>query len=184
MLRRALHDMTGQRIHATDGDLGHVHDVYVDDGQWRVRYFHVDTGDWFLGRHVLLAPTIVESIDWDGGRIAVAISREAVRSSPDIDSHKPVSRQHEPQWQQYVQLHMLLIEMRGHEVVASPVEQTKNDPHLWRARTLRHYGVETREKELGRVDDLLVAPDEWTIRYIADYLAFLCPGHVSQPPEW
>ena len=47
-----------------------------------------------------------------------------------------------------------------------------------------HYGVETREKELGRVDDLLVAPDEWTIRYIADYLAFLCPGHVSQPPEW
>ena len=184
MLRRALHDMTGQRIHATDGDLGHVHDVYVDDGQWRVRYFHVDSGDWFLGRHALLAPTIVESIDWDGGRIAVAISREAVRSSPDIDSHKPVSRQHEPQWQQYVQLHKLLIEMRGHEVVASPVEQTKDDPHLWRARTLRHYGVETREKELGRVDDLLVAPDEWTIRYIADYLAFLCPGHVSQPPEW
>jgi len=38
MLRRALHDITRMQIHATDGDLGHVHDVYIEDGQWRVRY--------------------------------------------------------------------------------------------------------------------------------------------------
>lgn len=47
MLRRALHDITGMRIHATDGDLGHVHDVYVDDGQWLVQWpFPSSHGVW------------------------------------------------------------------------------------------------------------------------------------------
>ena len=63
------------------------------------------------------------------------------------------------------ELHKLMIETRGQEVTASP-EQTKDDPHLWSARALRHYGLEGTDGNLGRVDDFLVQPDAWTIRHI------------------
>jgi hypothetical protein len=183
MLRRALHDFTGMRIHATDGDLGHVQDVYIEDGQWLVRYLQVDTRHWLLHRHVLLAPIAVQSLDWEHGRIHVALTREQVLNSPDIDSHKPVSRQHQMQLHDYFQwpfqssggvwegaelaaeLHKLMIETRRQQVTESP-EQMKDDPHLWSVRALSHYGLEGTDGDLGRVDDFLVHPDAWTIRHI------------------
>jgi hypothetical protein len=82
MLGRALHDITRMRIHATDGDLGHVHDVYIEDGQWRVRYLQVDTRHWLLDRHVLLAPTAVQSLDWEHGRLHVALTPGAGAEQP------------------------------------------------------------------------------------------------------
>jgi len=192
---RPLHAITGMRIDAKGDDLGHVHDIYFDDSDWRVRYFHVDTRPWFHGRHVLLAPAAVRSVDWDGGRLDVAITREEVRSSPGIDSHKPVSRQHDSPWfgglqwplpspdslwegeELAAKLHTLLIEMHAQGVTPSP-EPTKDDPHLWSAGALHHYGVEDDHGELGRVDDLLVDPDAWTLRYIAVQKGG--PLHVNQ----
>jgi hypothetical protein len=184
MLRRVRRDITGTRIHATDGDLGHVRDVYFEDGQWLVRYLEVDTRHWLPDRHVLLAPTAVQSLDRKHGRIHVSLTREQVRNSPDIDSHKPVSRQHQMQVHEYFQwpfpssdgvsesaelaaeLHTLMLETRGQEVTAPLPEQARDDPHLWSARALSHYGLEGPDGDLGRVDDFLVHLDTWTIRHI------------------
>ena len=33
-------------IHATDGELGYVHELYFDDETWAIRYLTVDTGGW------------------------------------------------------------------------------------------------------------------------------------------
>jgi uncharacterized protein YrrD len=181
-LLRHVRAITGMRIHATDGDLGHVHDVYFDDGDWRVRYFHVDTRHALLGRHVLLAPAAVESVDWDGGHINVSLTREQVRNSPDIDSHKPVSRQHAMALSEYVpwplassvsvwegeqlaaRLHEVLIEM--HVEDAPSPERRPDEAHLWSARALHHYPVERDQATLGRVQDFLLDPDVWTLRYV------------------
>ena len=43
-------DLEGYAIHASDGDIGHVRDVYFDDQTWVVRYLAVDTGGWLTGR--------------------------------------------------------------------------------------------------------------------------------------
>jgi len=182
LLLRRVHELSGIRLHATDGDAGHLHDVYLDDRDWRIRYFHVDTRRWLPGRHVLLAPAVVHGADWDRGRIDIAITREQLRTSPDIDSHKPVSRQHEMALYDYFQwplasesvwegeelaarLHNLLSEWRG-PTMALPLEELTDDPHLWSARALRPYGVDGDNGELGRVVDLLVDPNSWEIPYL------------------
>jgi uncharacterized protein YrrD len=183
MLLRSVHALDGMPIHATDGDIGHVHDLYFDDRDWRVRYVHVDTRHWF-GRHVLLAPAVVALVDWDDGRIQVTISREQVRTSPDIERHKPVSRQHHVPLYEYFQwplsssdalwegeelaarLHTLLTEMHL-EPATAPAEQNTDDAHLWSARALRHYDVEGDTGDLGRVDDFLLDPDTWSLRFVA-----------------
>lgn len=47
------------------------------------------------GRRVLISPISPGRPDWMTQRLPVALTRERVRSSPDIDTQKPVSRQHE-----------------------------------------------------------------------------------------
>ena len=83
------------KIHATDGEIGHVRDVYFDDHTWHVRYLVVDTGGWLSGRSVLLAPRVFQPADLNAKLLPTHLTREQIQHSPDIDTDKPVSRQHE-----------------------------------------------------------------------------------------
>ena len=48
---RELQDYT---IRATDGDIGHVEQLYFDDQTWTIKYVVVDLGNWLSGRRVLI----------------------------------------------------------------------------------------------------------------------------------
>ena len=41
---RSTKEVRGYRIHATDGEIGHVEDFIVSDEEWVIRYLVVDTG--------------------------------------------------------------------------------------------------------------------------------------------
>ncbi|PRC91065.1 PRC-barrel domain-containing protein [Solimicrobium silvestre] len=92
---RSLIDLNEYAIHATDGNIGHVKDFYFDDEGWAIRYFIVDTGSWLLSRKVLISPIAIGKPNWAEKTLPVLITKEQVKNSPDIDTEKPVSRQHE-----------------------------------------------------------------------------------------
>jgi hypothetical protein len=95
MLRNAK-DLHGLTIRATDGEIGTVDQFYFEDETWAIRYLTVDTGGWLGGRQVLLSPISVLGVpDWQTKRLDVALTKEQVENSPDINTHQPVSRQHE-----------------------------------------------------------------------------------------
>src|SRR3990172_2839645 len=94
-----LKDIEKCTLHATDGDIGRVKDLYFDDHTWVVRYLIVDTGSWLSDRKVLLSPISIRKPDWPAHRLPAAVTRDQVKNSPDIDTDKPVSRQHEAQYQ-------------------------------------------------------------------------------------
>ena len=98
---RSVHDLLSYAIRATDGVIGHVKDVYFDDHNWGVRYFVVETGSWLSSRKVLISPISIGKPDWDARVLPVSITKEQVKGSPDIDTDKPVSRQHEMQYLEY-----------------------------------------------------------------------------------
>ena len=82
-------------IRATDGELGTVDELYFDDETWAIRYLTVETGGWLGGRQVLISPISVAHTDWQAQRLDVALTKKQVENSPDINTHQPVSRQHE-----------------------------------------------------------------------------------------
>ena len=94
MLRR-IETMEGYSIAATDGLIGHVKDFYFDDAAWVVRYLIVETGRGLAHRKVLISPLSVGEPNWNSRTFPVSISQGQVKGSPDIDTDKPVSRQHE-----------------------------------------------------------------------------------------
>ena len=98
---RSMSDLENYAIGATDGSIGHVEDFYFDDQGWVIRYLVVKTGAWLAGRKVLISPIAVGEPNWTERVLPVAITKAQVKNSPDIDTDKPVSRQHEQDYTAY-----------------------------------------------------------------------------------
>ena len=92
---RSMKNLEDYAIRATDGIIGHVKDFYFDDEAWVIRYLVVDTGTWLSSRKVLISPIAIGRPDWTVRVLPVSITKEQVKNSPDIDTQRPVSRQHE-----------------------------------------------------------------------------------------
>lgn len=88
-------ELIGRTVSATDGEVGRIVDLFVDDERWAVRYVVVDTGSWLASKRVLLSPASMVGEAPAGGPLPVLLTREQVERSPDVDTQKPVSRQYE-----------------------------------------------------------------------------------------
>lgn len=173
-LRSAM-EVTGYTVHATDGDIGKVHELYFDDADWRVRYFVVDTGRWWPGRRILLPPAFVGDIQWDQRRIFVAFTREQVKGSPGVDTDRPVALQRKAErksrrnWVLYLGAEALT---SVPEALLTPAFEPINkdgkpfDPHLRTTRVVTGLAVRARDGWVGRIADLIFDDGSWEIRYL------------------
>ena len=98
---RSTKEVRGYRIHATDGEIGHVEDFVVSDEEWVIRYLVVDTGKWLPGRSVLISPDWVRDIGWEEREVWVDVAKGAIEDSPSYDGADPVNREYETQMYDY-----------------------------------------------------------------------------------
>jgi restriction endonuclease HindI-like protein/PRC-barrel domain protein len=68
----------GEKLRATDGEIGHVRDFYFDDKNWAVRYLVADTGRWLSGRLVLISPHALGHLYPKGKVLLVNLTREQI----------------------------------------------------------------------------------------------------------
>jgi len=80
-------------VHATDGDIGHVDGLLVEEKTWAVRYIIVNTSNWWLGHKVLIAPEWINDVFWAESMLKVDLTRDAVKESPSYDSAIPLNRE-------------------------------------------------------------------------------------------
>ena len=97
---RSAREVTGYDIEATDGPIGSIKELILDDegyqhGWWEFRYLVVDTGNWLPGRKVLISPKWASSVDWSEQKVQVAMSREMVEGSPEFIPSEPINRRYE-----------------------------------------------------------------------------------------
>lgn len=88
-------EVTGYRLQARDGELGHAHDLVLDDTDWTVRYFVVDTRTWWPGKKVLIEPTWIDRVSWTDRAIFVDLVRDLIRTAPAYDPDRIISRDDE-----------------------------------------------------------------------------------------
>jgi len=98
---RNVRRLYGYRIEGSDGRLGKIHDMYYDDRDWRVRYLVLDTGALLGGRHVPISPEALGEPDWEGETLAVDLTTEQVRDSPEVAIGRPPTREQEAELRQY-----------------------------------------------------------------------------------
>ena len=89
---RSCAAMTGYRIHASDGEIGHVSGMLIDDETWAVRYLVVDTSNWWLGHQMLVAPPWIEGVSWSEHSVSVKLTRQTIKDAPAYDPHEGLTR--------------------------------------------------------------------------------------------
>ena len=82
---RSVVEVIGYRVHAVDGEIGHIENLMLDGADWSVRYLIVDTRNWWFGQRVLISPFAVKTIDWFDRHVELNVSCEVVKTSPPWD---------------------------------------------------------------------------------------------------
>ena len=79
-------------IHARNGEIGHVADFLVEDGDWSIHYLVVDTQNWWPGKKVLISPRSITATDWSMRTVSLAVDRKKVKDSLEYDGSKAIDR--------------------------------------------------------------------------------------------
>ena len=94
---RSNTEIIGYDIRATNGAVGHVEDLVIDDDTWTVRYIEVDTRNWLPGKKVLLQTMRIDHISWAERSVAVLLSQQAIQSAPAYDPSRLITPTYEVQ---------------------------------------------------------------------------------------
>jgi len=94
-LLRSTNEVVGYRIHAIDGDIGHVEDFVLEDESWIIRYLVVDTRNWLPGRSVLISPQWIEKISWSDSKVWIDLLKDQIKNSPRYDPAAPINQEYE-----------------------------------------------------------------------------------------
>lgn len=97
-----LSDLLGYEVHATDGNAGHVRDVYFSDDGWHVRSIVVELGGRWRRARALVPPEAVTLRDAHGRRLSLAMTTAAVAACPSADTAPPVSAQMSRRYRNFV----------------------------------------------------------------------------------
>jgi len=181
-------NLKGAAIIATDGAIGEIDDLYFDDDKWTVRYLVVDTGAWLFSRKVLISPISIDKVDEGADRVFVNLTRDQVKDSPDIDTQKPVSRQHETAFMDYYgypyywggpylwgdaafPATLAMPPAVESQIAAASTQERREaeeayDERLRSVNDVNGYNIGAADGEIGHVDDFIIDTEDWAIRFI------------------
>jgi sporulation protein YlmC with PRC-barrel domain len=198
MMKRSLKSLIGYTMGASDGEIGYVKEFYFDDETWTIRYLIVETGNWLMGREILISPQLLSNPDWNDHIFPVNLSKVQIMNSPDIDTEKPVSRQQEIK----LHYHYLQSGYWGDGLYAGITPVSKEDIslnnrgnavagisddtcHLRSSAVLTGYTVKAADGEIGKVEDFILQPGTWKIGFLVVDTGHWLPGKkVLIAPEW
>jgi sporulation protein YlmC with PRC-barrel domain len=92
---RSAAELHGYHIKGSDGAIGHVEDLIIDDETWAVRYLVIDTSNWWFGKKVLVSPLWAEKISWAERNVYIDMSRQSIKESPQLTSAEQIDRDYE-----------------------------------------------------------------------------------------
>jgi hypothetical protein len=98
---RSVAAVAEYRVHASDGEIGHVEDFLVEDDDWSIHYLVVDTKNWWPGNKVLISPLSVRNIDWADRQVNLGATRQKVKDSPAYDPSMTVDPIYEQNFHSY-----------------------------------------------------------------------------------
>lgn len=189
-------------INATDGNIGTVHDFYVDDKFWTTRYLVVDTLKWLPGRKVLVSPMSIKQVHISEGHVDLSLTKDKIKDSPDVDTDKPISKKYELEFGSYYHYPPYwrgtgtgfwgpyfyptdLANARDERLADTNEIEKDNEPNLRSINEITGYRIHARDGEIGHVEDFIIDVKTWTIRYIVIDTKNWWPGkQVLVSPEW
>jgi hypothetical protein len=147
--------LRGTEVHASDGYVGRVEDFYFDDAGWKIRYVVINTKSW-IGRHPVLISTEAVKPDWGRAGFQLTLTREQVRTSPEIDLQRTLSSKDEER----------VLGHFGHPVSWKANGQSGSTAHLCSTKEVIGAHIEASDGQIGHLDDFLIDEGSWHVQYL------------------
>ncbi len=187
--------LKGYALHGLDGEIGSVKEFYFDDRHWTVRYLVAETGNWLVGRQVLISPQALGGVIEEQRCITVNLTKTQIEGSPFLDSDKPVSRQFEETncqhygWPVYWAgpynwgAYPYIVGDRKNWNLAQG--EKSSDHHLRSTCEVAGYRIQAEDGAIGHVEDFVIDDETWAIRYLIVDTRNWWPGKkVLVSPQW
>jgi len=176
MLVRA-NELSGYKLEALDGAIGHVKDFYFEDDSWTVRYLVAETGGWLSDRGVLLSPYALNGIKQNEKEIPVYLTKKQIEGSPSLKTDRPVSAQWEARyypyynWQGYWSGPLVWGNASFPAETKAGWQEVQRrsgteDPHLRSTKSVTGYSIEATDGSIGHVTDFVIDDATWGVRYL------------------
>jgi len=173
---RSVTSLAGHKIGATDGTIGKVEGFLFYDSSWIIRYLVVDTGSWLPGRKVLLSPVSLTQPITDAKILPVNLTREQIKTSPDIDTDKPVSRRAEielhkhfdwpPYWTGSGFAGPVMGPSSKEKEQAGVAAEERVGPLLRSSKEVIGYRIHATDGDIGHAEDFIFDDESWAVRYL------------------
>jgi len=200
-MQRSVNSLVGYTISAKDGELGKVSEFYFDDLTWSIRYLVVETGNWLNERKVIIPHAALGLTDWKSQTFQVNLTMDQVRNSPDFETQKTVSRQHEIKlfthyglpvyWDSVfydgvgVGPYVPIFDIKPVKEEKKSAKKPPDDPHLRSTEKVEGYYIQANDGEIGHVEDYIVDDEKWNIHFIVVDTTNWLPGRkVLLSPHW
>jgi hypothetical protein len=166
-----------------------VDQFYFDDETWAIRYLVVNTAGWLAGRLVLISPMALRQAEWQSKRLDVALTKKQIEDSPPIDTHKPVSRQHEAVYLGYYGYPYYWGGPNLWGLTSYPAGLTVQREAVTEAEAAQaRAGKESADSHLRSTDEVTgyhIEDETWAIRYLEVGTRNWWPGKkVLVSPQW
>ncbi len=181
---RSIKQLYGNKLGASDGEIGHVKNFYFDVQNWAVRYLVAETGTWLTSRQVLLSPHTLGNADPSSKVLSVNLTRKQIEDSPSLEWHKPVSRQYEEEyyryygWPRYWQGDGLwgmndfpILKRPARHFPSKPIttidsQHERSDTHLRSTQAVKTCHIQTGDGIIGQVCDFMMDARSWAISHL------------------
>lgn len=174
---RDLNKIKNCVVQGTEGIIGSVADVYVNDQTWKIHYLAADTGNLLEGRHVLISTQSFAHPHEDIGSFRALVSNAQVEGAPEFEIEKPISWEKEREICNYYRWSTYF-----------PIDERELSVFpgiLTSANGLKDFSLQATDGEIGKIINFLIDDANWTVRYlVVDTSKWLAGKKVLISPMW
>ena len=88
----SFNEVNGYNIEASDGTIGDVEDIIIDDESWKLRYFVIDTSKFLPGKDVLVPPEKIGGVIFTDSAVTVDMTKEELKNQPEFTSIEALAK--------------------------------------------------------------------------------------------
>lgn len=170
-------------LRVDDATVGPLCDLFLDSSNWLVSHLVFSTGEE-TGRDRIVVPrNALGAMVWRHDSLYLAVTTRQLRAAPRLDGGMPLRSAEELDLQRYYQ-NLLGNGYSGLNSETAHAEG-RSEGRLQSAFQAVDYQVDSVTGKTGVVDDLLVDPAEWCIRFLVVNTRESFPrDKVIIPPVW
>ena len=187
---RCTKEILNYDVKAFDDTIGKVDDFLFMDTDFHIQYLVVNIGPILFGRKVLIAPHALGEPDWVSQQVPVNLTKEEIKSSPNIKTDQPISEMDLDRLHDYYQWPKFWTSL-SNTMVSTPMTVGRHDPNrgepgyqtntvqlsiqkqrqattskLRSINEVMGYKVSGTDGTAGTVDDIVVDDKLWILRYL------------------